>query len=321
MALNFDELSASTFKNYRRTFSDNIMKKIALYSHLRKKGGIERKRGGLKLVEPLLYGFNNTFKSYSGYDVLNTSPQEGLTAAEYDWKNLAVSITISKEEEDVNSGESRIINLLKSKIAQAEKTYTMKFNEMLFGTGSGNGGKDVSGLKTYITATPAVGTIGGINAADYDWWRNQYANPATFVTGGLGLSNMRSMKNLCSREGDSPKIIITSRDTFEAYEGILTTIERINFTKGQALAGDAGFEELTFAGLPMLWDYHATSKDMFFLNTDYLKLVIDTQNDFEMTEWRQPINQMARTCFIIFRGQLTCNNRLLQGLLQFQALT
>lgn len=319
MALNFDELSATTYKNYRKTLADNVMKKIALYSFLKKHGGIERKKGGLKLVEPLMYGLNSTFKSYSGYDTLDTTPQAGISAAEFDWKNLAVSITISKEEEDTNSGESRIINLLKSKIDQAEKTYTLRFNEMLFGDGTGNSGKDLYGLNYFVDPTPATGTVGGIDAATYTWWRNQQATCATFST--LGLASMRNMFNKCSRNGDTPKFIITDQETFENYESFMTTIERINFSKGAGLAGDLGFEHLTFKGLPMVWDTYCAAKTMYFLNTDYLKVVVDSGTDFNMTEWRTPVNQMAKTAHILFRGQMICNNRQLQGRLDITAYT
>lgn len=327
MALNFDDLASTTFKNYRKSFTDNIMKKIALYAYMKKKGMIERKKGGLTLVEPLMYGLNGTFGSYSGYDVLPNTPQKGMTAAEYQWKNLSEAITISKEEEDINAGESRILNLLKAKIQQAEKTYTLNFNQMLFGDGSGNSGKDVAGLQAYVKSAPNTSTtVGGIDPSTYTWWQNQVptgSNPvATFVTNGLGLTNMRSVYNLCCREGDQPDVIITTRELFEAYESLMTTIERINFSKGSPLAGDLGFETLTFKGKTMFWDYHCqdiagVGKPMYFLNTDYLKLIVDSDTDFDMTDWRVPVNQMAKTAYILFRGQLICNNRLTQGMIAF----
>lgn len=318
MALNFDQLTATTYKLYRKTLADNIMKKIALYDFLKKKGNVERKKGGLKIVEPLMYGLNNTFKSYSAYDVLDTTPQDGLTAAEYDWKDLAVSVTISKQEEDQNSGETQIINLLKSKITQAEKTYTLKFNEMLHGDGTGNAGKDLNGLKNLITAD-GTGTVGTIVAGTYTWWKNSFDTATTFDVDGL--EKMRHVFNLATREGDQPKIIVTNQEGFENYEGLMTSLERFNFSSPGQLHGDLGFATLTFHGQPMVWDFYAEDNKFRFLNTDYLKLVVDSGTDFEMTEFRVPVNQMAKTAFILFRGQLIVNNRLLQGCLNVTAYT
>lgn len=317
MPLSFDALSATTYKNYRRTLADNIMKKVSLLAWLRKAGQIERREGGIKLVEPLLYGLNNTFTTYRGYDVLPNTPQTGITAAEYDWKKAAVSITISRDEEMQNSGESRIINLLKSKIQQAEKTFQLKLDEMMFGDGTGNGGRDFSGLNAYITTSPS--TAGGIDGATNSWWDNVRDTCPNFATDGLKY--MRSVYNQCTREGDEPKVLITHRLVFEAYESMLTTIERINYSKGKELAGDLGFETLMFKGKPIMWDYYAPALTIFFVNSDYLKLVIDPRYDFEMSEWRVPVNQMAKVAYITTCGELVCSNRQVQGRLSITALS
>jgi hypothetical protein len=307
MALDFNALTTTTYKNYKKTLTDNVMKKVGLYAFMKKKGQIERRQGGLKIVEPLMYGENSTFKSYKGYDTLDVTPQDGITQAEFDWKNVAISVTISKEEEMQNSGEAQIINLLKSKITQAEKTIILNMNKMLFADGTGNSSKDFAGLAAYYTA--AANTVGGIDGSTYTWWDHQRNTITNFSVDGL--SGMRSAFNIACREGDSPNIIMTDRTTFEAYEGLLTPIERVNFSKGSDLAGDLGFQYLTFKGVPMMWDYHSPALLIHFLNTDYLKLVIDSRQDFELGEWRVPTNQMAKTAFITGRGNLITNNRAL----------
>ena len=318
MALNFDQLTATTYKLYRKTLADNVMKKIALYEFMKKKGNIERKKGGIKIVEPLLYGLNSTFKSYSAYDVLDTTPQDGITAAEFDWRDLAVSVTISKQEEDQNSGETQIINLLKSKIQQAEKTYTLMFDKMLNGDGTGNFGKDLQGIKNFLSNTPtAAATVGGIDQVAYSWWQNRQDTAAVFDINGL--DKMRHVFNLCTREGDQPNFLLTDQTTFEAYEGLMTNLERFNFSSPGNLHGDLGFATLTFHGQPIVWDVYAEANKIRFLNTDYLKLIVDSNTDFEMTEFRVPVNQMVKTAFILFRGQLVCNNRQLQGVLDITA--
>jgi hypothetical protein len=315
MALDFDSITATTFKNYRRTMADNIMKNIGLLAFMQKGGQIERRQGGNKIVEPLMYGLNSTFMTFSGYDVLLTSPQEGMSAAEFSWKNAAVAVTISKEEEMQNSGESRIINLLKEKIKQAQKTFELRLEQMLFGDGTGNGSKDFAGLDAYLTT--AASTAGGIDGSTYTWWDNVRATSSNFSTNGL--STMRSVYNQTIRGGDKPNMLVTDRTTYEAYEGLLTPIERVQYSKGKELAGDLGFESLMFKGTPIMWSYYADASKIYFLNTDYLKLVVDSRMDFNMSEWRVPVNQLARTAFITLRGELICNNRQQQGLMSITA--
>lgn len=310
MPLNFNDLTTTTFKNYRKKYADLITDKIGLYKYLKEKKHVERRKGGLKIVEPLMYAENSTFGSYSGYDTLDTTPQKGLSAAEYDWKNCAVAITISEEELDTNKGKSKILSLFKSKVEQSKKTFINRMEKMLFADGTGNNAKDFAGLQSYMTAAPS--SVGGIDGTANAWWDNQRETITAFDTDGL--AKMRSLFNKCSREGDSIDIMITDRITFEAYEALLTPIERINYSKNKSLAGDMGFETLLFKGRPFLWSNAAPAKKMFFLNSDYLKLVIDPDKDHHMTKWRVPLNQMAKTAFILLRGNLVCNNRQMLGL-------
>jgi len=47
--------------------------------------------GGERIVIPLEYGKNDTIKSMtSGYDTIDTTPQEHMTSAYYQWKKLLV---------------------------------------------------------------------------------------------------------------------------------------------------------------------------------------------------------------------------------------
>jgi hypothetical protein len=83
----FDQILATTLKNYSRTLEDNIFKRLPLFYKLYDKN---RKKldGGEKIVLPLLYGENSTAAAYSGYGLLSTTPQTGISAA----KTLAFAL-------------------------------------------------------------------------------------------------------------------------------------------------------------------------------------------------------------------------------------
>src|SRR5690606_20067825 len=98
--------------------------------------------GGNKIVLPLIHALNGTAGSFSGYDTLPTTPQEGITAAEYEWREYAVSIAISGFEEAVNNGEQEVIDLLEAKVMQAEETVLENMDVMFLSDGTGNSGKD-----------------------------------------------------------------------------------------------------------------------------------------------------------------------------------
>ena len=78
---NFDALLSTTLANYRKQLTDNVFTARPLTFFLMDKGRIRMLDGGTKIVEPLIYGQNSTVASYSGYDTLSLTAQEGLTAA------------------------------------------------------------------------------------------------------------------------------------------------------------------------------------------------------------------------------------------------
>jgi len=167
MADRTDELLSTTLNNYvSSTLENNIFNAIPLFYWMDKRGdGIkETQDGGNNIIVPLMYGKNSTAASYSGYDILDTTPQTGIGNATYSWKQYSVSVTIDRLSERMNSGASQVVKLLKSKIMQAEMSLKDVFAEDLFAATSGN---DIVGLQDLVDPTPATGTVGGINAANY----------------------------------------------------------------------------------------------------------------------------------------------------------
>jgi hypothetical protein len=66
---------------------------------------------------------NQTYQWYSGYQTLNIAPSQIFSAAEYPIRQAAVAVSISGLEELQNSGEEAIIDLLESRIMNAEDTF------------------------------------------------------------------------------------------------------------------------------------------------------------------------------------------------------
>jgi len=123
----FDALLSTTLASFQKQLVDNIFDDYPLLSFLNGKlgramglkGGAGVKRlenGGESIVEELLYAINSTAGSYSDYELLDVTPQDGITNARYEWKQYSASISISGREERANNGEARILNLLASKV-------------------------------------------------------------------------------------------------------------------------------------------------------------------------------------------------------------
>ena len=302
---NFDALLSTTLANYRSQLTDNVFTARPLTYTLMDKGRIRMLNGGTKIVEPLIYGESNTVKSYSDYDSIALTPQTGISAAEYDWKQYAASISISGIEEAKNNGEAEIINLLEAKIMQAEESMREGFNRMFFADGTGNGGKDWNGLGNLVESENSVGGINSASGQGNDWWRSYEENTATALT----LAQMATAYNTVSVGNDHPDVILSSQTLFEKYESLLQPQLRYTDTK----TADAGFQNLLFKAAPIMYDVHCNANTMFFLNTKYITLVGHSSKWFQQTEFIRPEDLDARYALIMCYGNLTVRNRKKQG--------
>lgn len=301
---NFDALLSTTLANYRDKLTDNVFTARPLTYWLNDKSRIQTETGGTKIVEQLIYGQNSTVASYSGYETLSLTPQDGISAAEYDWKQYGASIAISGIEEAKNNGEHAIINLLEAKIMQAEESMREGFNQMFFADGTGNSGKNWNGLGNLVESG---NTVGGINSATAgnEYWRSYEENTA----GALTLLQMATAYNSVSVGNDHPDVILTTQTLFEKYESLLQPQLRYTDTK----TADAGFQNLLFKSAPIMYDVHCTAGVMYFLNSKYIKLVGHSDKWFAQTEFVRPENQDARFALIMCYGNLVTSNRKKQG--------
>jgi hypothetical protein len=301
---NFDALLSTTLANYRDKLTDNVFTARPLTYWLSDKSRIQTESGGTKIVEQLIYGQNSTVASYSGYETLSLTPQDGITAAEYDWKQYGASIAISGIEEAKNNGEHAIINLLEAKIMQAEESLREGFNQMFFADGTGNSGKNWNGLGNLVESG---NTVGGINSATAgnEYWRSYEENTA----GALTLLQMATAYNSTSVGNDHPDVILTTQTLFEKYESLLQPQLRYTDTK----TADAGFQNLLFKSAPIMYDTHCTAGVMYFLNSKYIKLVGHSDKWFAQTDFVRPENQDARFALIMCYGNLVVSNRKKQG--------
>ena len=300
----FDQILSTTLKNYVPKLADNVFTARPLFYALTNGQTIRRISGGAKIVVPIIYGKNTTAASYSGSDVLTTAFQDGISAAEYDWKQYAATVQITGIEEAKNNGEAQIIDLLEGKIMQTEQTIIDNMNVMLWGDGNGNGGKDFMGIQGIV----AGGTLGGINsaAAGNSWWAPTMTNHGAAA---LTLNAMSSIYNTISVGNDQPTIIFGDQARYEKYESLLQP--QLRYTSAEV--ADAGFQNLLFKGAPVTFDDNCEAKAFYFLNTKYLRLVAHTETWFQPTPFVRPTNQDARFAQILCYGQLTCSNRARQG--------
>ena len=240
--------------------------------------------GGAVIAIPVLYGVSSAVGSYSGFEQLDTSNQQGIARAELNWKQYFGSVVISGSEERQNQGEAAIASLLQGKIQQMEMSLRNTMNTDAFSDGTTNSSKGLDGLAIAVDST---GTYAGIARATYAWWGAQ----ETAVTGALTIKRLNKLFNDCSQGGrDYPDLHITDQDEYEAYEALLQPDQRF---KDNRLA-DGGFITLTFKDKPVTWDKAATAGMWYMINTSYMGLKYHPQANFTARPFEKPFNQDAK---------------------------
>lgn len=317
---NVTEIVTTTLENRSRKLADNVTKNNALLARLESKNKIRTASGGTRIMQELEYDENVTFTWYSGYDTLNISPSDVLTAAEFDWKQCSVAVTMSGLEELQNSGQERMIDLLEARINNAEKTMQNKMAEAVYGDGTAGAGKSIGGLGLLVSDTGA-GTVGEIDAATWAFWKNVVFDATTDGGAAATTVNMLNYMNRIwlklVRGTDKPDLVVADDAYYSLYWNALLPQQR--FTS-PAMA-QAGFESLKYMSADVVFDGgqggFCPANHMYFLNTDYIFMRPHTDRQYvPLAPDRYTNNQDAFVRLIGWAGNMTTNGRRFQGVLK-----
>jgi len=285
---NLSEIVTTTLRNRSRTLSDNVSNHNALLRRLRENGN-QTSVTGRDIVRELEYADNGTVQFYSGYETLDVSPSDVLSAAVFEYKQLAGNVTISGLEQVKNSGEQAIINLLEARINVLEKSMMNSLSTSIYSDGTGSSGKEVGGLQLLV-ADSGTGTVGGINSSTFTFFQNKQstATSSAFSTANV-QDDMNDMYLQLVRGADSPDLIMAGTNAYKAFLGSLQAIQRIT---SDDLA-NSGFTSVQYLNSDVVFDSACNTNRMYMLNTDYLRLEVAASRDFVPGEAKMSVNQDA----------------------------
>lgn len=297
---NVGALLASTTNFWlQNKVEDNIFNTTPFLSALKKNS--KTASGGSSIVVPIMYEVNSTSQWYSKYDSLEVTPQEGMTLAQALWKSLATSISISGEEEAMNSGNERMLSLLQAKMDQAELSMKRQLTTSLFAAATAS--KAIQCMPTMVDATS---TIEDINSTSNSWWQSTNTTSGSFAA--QGLSDMRTLHStLGTRTPENAvDMIVTTPTVLDYYEASLTPMTRYT-NDNRNLEGSV--ETLRFRTATVFSDTNCNSGVMYMFPSKNLYLVLLGNSDMKKTEFVKPANQDCRTAQIIIRCNLVTNAR------------
>ena len=315
----FTELVSTTFRKHRKEIVDNVSKNNALLRRIYDKGQVRKEDGGLTIAAPLDYAENGTYQRYSGYDVLNIGASEVISAAEFQWRQIAINVVANGMELRTNSGDSRIINLVKSRMKNAMRTFKNNFSADVYSDGSLP--NQINGLQALV-ANAGTGTVGGIDSSTWTFWRNKVQSAAAPLQGGGAIvpgpttieSLMLPLWLSLTRGDDQPDLIVMDNNYFTFFEQSQTSIKRYT----DETKANAGFVSLKYKGADVIFDGGSgiPTNTAYFLNTDYLELVVHKDADMTVMDELKPYNQDAAVVPVLWMGNMTVTNRALQGVMK-----
>jgi hypothetical protein len=181
---------------------------------------------------------------------------------------------------------------------------------MMFSDGAGNNNKDFIGLKAIIEdSDPSWGDLGGIDSATNTWWQSTVDTTSESLS-TWGFAGMSGLWNTVSEGNDHPTHIFTTSAIFGGFEALLTQNARYMDPE----VGDAGFQNLLYKGIPVVFDKYVDSGYMYFVNINYITLYSLAGTWFSPSEFIKPVNQDVKYKYLKLYGQLTTDNRKRHGL-------
>jgi hypothetical protein len=246
--------------------------------------------------EPLHIDNGSNYQNYFGADQVTFNERDPTRHTSFPYfsahtgfyfdedRLLQAGIVLTDDRESVASGAEKEIlaNLLKQSYRADKAGWQEKMALELLRDGS-QSTKACPGLASIVDPTPATGTVGGIDASSFTWWRN---NANLSIVAANVVDQMEKTWRDCRKYGgEMPDFIPCGAaflDNYRLQAG--ATINRqivVNEKGGTGL--DASVSGLYFKGIPLVWDpdFEALdallgtttqTKTAYFLNKRRIKL-------------------------------------------------
>jgi hypothetical protein len=321
MAISNDLLS-STLYSIRDGEVDELYKKVAFLDGVKKAGGVEVEKGGIKIQRPLSIQEHSTITQLAtGYEPVSLAVNDVLRPAVYDWSDFVAPIVITKKEEMENSGEYAIVRILEARMKSVMGMLRRETNKQLLRgnsavlsslntlNGSTAGG---FGFLEPRATTAQTNIVGGISKVTFPvaGWLNQFSNGALVPDFMTNLYNMYIAANSVSPMGDVDHVIF-SQAALSRYRKELFDIQRFIDTKTL----DGGRMGLAFNGALAESDPEmgfatavaGETLDAYMLNYDGIKLVFHSEGDFSISPFEHISGTTARSANLYVKCQLVAD--------------
>lgn len=241
--------------------------------------------------------------AYADLQTIDSQRVEITNKASFYMKQYYAQLTVSWKDMLVCRGAEDVVDLLKVKAANAQKTmsYNLSYDSI-------NGSSDLAliGLKTMLYTT--TNTVGGLSSSDYSWWLPQY----TAVGGTVTIPDIITMAAQCSDGNDTPTLLLTDKFIWAYVWGNLLQ-QQERYSGQYNMAKDLP----SVAGYPMMWDAmlesSGTGGNIFFVNENYFGWDVHSADNLKYWPYAKADSQFAFKCQWTISLVQRITNRVRQG--------
>lgn len=283
-------------------------------------------QGGTHIEVPFIVSKPTNGGAWDGaYEVVDVSPWETTINGAFEIKDYQHPLTIDRRTLRRMDSPLAIANVLRKKAEEAKMHLAdligtdLSQSEGSSDTVAANQ-KKLTGLKAVIDDTTNTANYGELSRSTYtELQANLDAATAT-----LTMTALESLSLDCQHGGHAPTLIRSRKEQYQRYWSLNQAMQR--FPVGEAgsdmALASAGFRNLLFDNIPWIIDDkvmdgpNSSNSRIEFLCEDVIELYTYQGGEFEITDWRVPVNQPgAMTSFVLWNGEVICTNPQLQGAL------
>jgi len=284
---------------YKKPWVEALFTNTFLLTRIQQKQGV-----GEGVRWPVRYAGNTSAGSYAEGDTGAGAGNQGFKKAFLTWKLNKVEVEVSGLAQAVGENGGMIVPALRTELDLGLSDVRGNINTQLMSDGTGNSGKDITGLYAAIADT---GTYAGLDRGTYTWWKS-YVNANGGTPRNLSEELVRTVKSTVEARGGRVTAIYAGSTQWYRYGDLLRAERRQQ--NPTTLTG--GYQALDFEGVPLIKVPGYPQTRMDFVDEELLEYVV--LKDFEA-------KPMAKTkdsdvIWVTHYSQLVCRNPYRMGSLQ-----
>jgi len=306
-ALTVDFLNTVTDSHKMKGLIDNIWDDSFLGKRLFDSGNIKYQEGD-PFEAQIEYSKAKKGGAYSKYDSKTYAIREFATQLKYDRKFYSEEVILYDRDLDVNKGAAQIVDILTNTVRSAYNNVRDSVFTDLFRLASVT--PDVEDIKLNSledlfnqTSTTAFGNLAA----------NQFSGWAASVDSTTALAALTQtlyktiLRGVYKGAGRMlrPTIGVTTQAIWNKIESLEISKQLDQYKKDLNL----GKESITIDGIPIVVDTFQNAGYLDFLNEDYIKLFINSNDNFNKSSWEKSQVKRAMISDVTLTANFGCTRR------------